>query len=151
MTKTPTIIVILGCLTLTNATTAHAQAPSPTTADTRMFVSVSGGGQFQTRTFSETTTFSLFGDTGTVTANQTVGTGFVFDASVGYRVWHQLHIAVGVSSFRGTGAAAALVAVPDPLFFGKFKTKTFLAADYGDLTQTDTAINFQAVWIKPLT
>src|SRR2546428_9282823 len=128
MSNTPRTIAMIACLMLGSAFPAHAQPPS----DSNMFLSISGGGQFQKRTFSETTTFSLFGDTGTVTANQTVGTGFVFDASVGYRVWHQLHIAVGVSSFRGTGAAAALVAVPDPLFFGKFKTKTFLAADYGD-------------------
>src|SRR5947207_8883372 len=56
MTKTTTIIAIMGSLTLASAITVHAQTPS-TSADPSMFVSVSGGGQFQTRTFSESTTF----------------------------------------------------------------------------------------------
>ena len=150
MTKTTTVIAMMGTLTLAGAVAARAQTPA-TTDDPSIFVSVSGGGQFQSRTFSETTTFSLFNDTGTVTANQTVGSGFVFDASVGYRVWRRLSVAVGVSTFHGSGAAAAIVAVPNPLFFGKPTIKTFSASDYGDLSQTTTAVNFQAVWIKPLT
>ena len=148
MTKTTTIMMI-AALTLGTAVTARAQTPS--TDDPAIFVNVSAGGQFQERDFTETTTFSLFGDAGTVTANQTVGSGFVFDATVGYRVWRRISAAVGVSTLHGSGAAAAVVAVPNPLVFGKPTIKTFSASDYGDLGQTSTAINFQAVWIKRLT
>jgi hypothetical protein len=150
MTKTTTIIAMIALLTLGTAFTARAQTSS-TTPETDIFVSVSAGGQFQSRTFATSTTFSLFGDTGTVTANQTVGSGFVFDASGGYRVWRRLSVALGVSTFRGSGGAEAVVAVPNPLFFGKPTTKTFSASDYGNLSQTGTALNIQAVWIKPLT
>ena len=150
MTKTTTIIAMIAGLTLGTAFTARAQTPS-TPADPSMFVSISGGGQLQSRSFSETTTFTLFNETGTVTANQTVGSGFVFDASVGYRVWRRLSVAGGVSTFHGKGAAAAVVAVPDPVFFGRPTIKTFPASDYGDLSQTSTALNIQAVWIRPLT
>jgi len=146
MRKTTTTIAMIAGLTLGYASAAHAQRPP----DPSTFVSISGGGQFQSRDFSGTTTFSLFGDTGTVTANQTVGSGFVFDASVGYRVWHRLSAAIGVSTFHGSGAAAALASIPDPLVFGKHTTKEFPASDYGDLGQTTTAINFQAVWVRPI-
>jgi hypothetical protein len=149
MTKTTTIIAMIAALTLGTAVRARAQTPS--TTDPAIFVNVSAGGQFQERDFTETTTFSLFGDAGTVTANQTVGSGFVFDATVGYRVWRRISAAIGVSTFHGSGAAAAVVAVPNPLVFGKPTIKTFSASDYGDLGQTSTAINFQAVWIKRLT
>ena len=148
MTKTTTIAMI--AFTLGTAVTARAQTPAATT-DPAIFVSVSGGGQFQSREFTETTTFTLFNETGTVTANQTVGSGFVFDASVGYRLWRRLSVAVGISTFHGSGSAAAIAAVPDPLHFGRPTIKTFSASDYGDLSQTTTAVNFQAVWIKPLT
>ena len=37
------------------------------------------------------------------------------------------------------------------MFFGKPTIKTFSASDYGDLSQSNTALNFQAVWIRPLT
>jgi hypothetical protein len=147
MTKTTTTIAMIAGLMLGSAFTAHAQTP----AGPNMFLSISGGGQFQDRTFSETSTFALFDDTGTVTANQTVGSGFVFDASVGYRVWRRFSIAIGVSNFRGKGEAEALVAVPDPLRRGVPTFKSFHPSDYGDLTQTGTAANFQLVWIKPLT
>jgi hypothetical protein len=150
MKKKTTIIAMIAALTLGIAVTARAQTPS-TTADPAIFVSISAGGQFQNRDFTETTTFTLFGDAGTVTANQTVGSGFVFDASVGYRVWRRISAAVGVSTFHGSGEAAAVVAVPNPLVFGQPTIKTFAASDYGNLSQTTTAINFQAVWIKPLT
>lgn len=149
MTKTTTIIAVIGVLTLGSSFTAHAQTPSP--SDRNMFVSVSAGGQFQSRTFSSSTTFTLYGEPGAVAANQTVGAGFVFDASAGYRLWRRLSVAVGVSTFRGNGAAAAVAAVPNRLFFGKPNIKTFTASDYGDLSQTTAAINFQAVWMRPLT
>jgi hypothetical protein len=149
MTKTTTIIAMIAVLTLGTAITARAQTPS-TTPETDTFVSVSGGGAFQSRTFATSATFSLFGDTGTVTANQKVGSGFVFDASGGYRIWRRLSVAVGVSVFRGSGEAEAVAAVPNPLFFGKPTIKAFSTSDFGTLSQTDTALNIQAVWIKPL-
>ena len=148
MTKTTTTIAMIASLVLGSAFTAHAQTPS----DLNMFLSISGGAQFQDRTFHEVSTFSLFDDIGTVTANQTVGSGVLVDANVGYRVWGRFSIAVGVSAFRGKGEAeAAIVAVPDPLRRGVPSFRTFTAADYGDLGQTGTAANFQLVWIRPLT
>jgi hypothetical protein len=146
MTKTTITIAMTAGLLLSTALTARAQP-----ADPSMFVSISGGGQFQSRTFQGTSTFTLFDEPGVVTANQTVGSGFVFDASVGYRVWRRLSAAVGLSTFRGTGAAAAIVAVPDPLRRGMPTRKEILPSDYGDLTQVTTAVNFQVVWIRPLT
>jgi hypothetical protein len=147
MTKTTTLIAMSAGLMLGTALTARAQPP----ADPAMFVSVSGGGQFQSRSFSGVAEFNLFNDTGTVSAEQRVGSGFVFDASVGQRVWRRLSAAIGVSAFRGTGPAAAVVLVPDPLHFGRPIQKTIPASDYGDLSQTNTSVNFQAVWIRPLT
>jgi hypothetical protein len=147
MRNTTITIAITAGLMLGTALTAQAQPA----ADPGMFVSISGGGQFQSRTFQGTSTFTLFNEPGLVTANQTVGSGFVFDASVGYRVWRRLSAAIGVSTFRGTGTAAAIVQVPDPLRVGQPGIKTLSASDYGDLSQVTTAVNFQVVWIRPLT
>ena len=49
MTKTTTIIAMIAGFTLGTALTARAQTQSTTASDTNMFVSVSGGGQFQSR------------------------------------------------------------------------------------------------------
>ena len=149
MKKTTTIaaLIALIALTLGSALTAHAQ----TTADTTMFINVSGGGQIQSHEFSSTSTFSLFNETGTVNANQTVGNGFVFDAAYGYRVYRRLYVAGGISTFNGNGSAAAVAAVPSPLFIGKPTNKTYEPSDFGDLSQSNIAFNFTAVWIQPVT
>ena len=144
MNKTTTIIAMIGGLTLGSAMSADAQTPAN-------FLNISAGSQFQSRTFSAITTFELFGETGSVTANQTVGSGFVFDVTGGRRFWRSLGVAVGVSTFTGSGSAAAIAAIPNPLFFGKHTLKTFTDADYGDLKQSTVAINFQIVWMKALT
>ncbi len=150
MKKTTTTIAIITCLTLASAATARAQTPAATD-ELEYFVSVSGGAQFNDRAFSGVSTFTLFGEDGTVTANQTVGSGFVFDVSGGYRVWRRMSVAIGISTFHGSGEAASIATVPTGLQFGKPTTKTFSASDYGKLSQTDIAVNFQAVWIQPIT
>ena len=152
MNKTTTTILFFASLTLGHALTAQAQAPTPT--DTNIFASISAGGQLQSREFSQTSTFELFDETGSVTANQTVGTGFVFDATVGYRLrrFHDnLAVAIGFSSFNGSGDAAALASIPTALFRGFPTIKTFGPDDYGDVNQTTQSVNFQAVWMMPIT
>jgi hypothetical protein len=149
MKKTTTTIAMITCLTLASVSTARAQTPA--TEEPEYFVSVNGGGQFNDRAFSGVSTFTLFGEAGTVTANQTVGSGFVFDVSGGYRVWRRMSVAIGISTFHGSGEAASIATVPTSLQFGKPTIKTFSAADYGKLSQTDIAVNFQAVWIQPIT
>src|SRR5690242_3992570 len=148
MTKTTTIIAMIGALTLGTALTARAQT---TPAEPVMFVNVSVGGQLQSRDFSSLATFELYGETGTVNANQTIGSGFVFDISAGHRFARRLAGAIGVSTFNGSGEAASVASIPSALFVGKPTIKNFSPADYGDLSQSNVAINFQIVYMRPLT
>jgi hypothetical protein len=148
MTKTTTIIAMIGALTLGTALTARAQT---TPAEPKMFANISVGGQLQSRDFTSVATFQLFDETGTVTANQTIGSGFVFDAAAGYRFAGRLAGAIGISTFNGTGEAASTVAIPSPLFVGKPTIKNFSPSDYGDLKQSNVAVNFQVVYMWPLT
>jgi hypothetical protein len=139
------IIVTLGLL-LGTALTAHAQ----TATDSQMYLNIYGGGQLQSRDFSSNATFSLYNETGTVTANQTIGSGFVFDASYGYRITGSFFVAGGVSTFNGSGNAAAVAAIPSPLFVGKPTIVPYGPDAFGDLKQTDVSINITAVWMHPL-
>jgi hypothetical protein len=147
MTKTTTMAAMIGGLVLGAASIAQAQA---TQAEDKIHVNVSAGGQFQSREFSPVTTFPLYDETGTVTSNQTVGSGFVFDVSGGYRVWRNLSAGVGISTFNGSGEAAALAAVPSPLFVGKPTLVAFDASDFGDLSQSNVAVNFQVMWTRQI-
>ena len=114
MKITTTIIAIMGA-THSRQRRGTAYAQTPATADGDMFVNISLGGQFQSREFSSLTTFELFNETGSVTANQTVGNGFVFDITGGYRIWQNVAVAVGVSTSNGSGEAAALAVHPEPV------------------------------------
>jgi len=148
MKTTTTIIAMIATFIASSASTAQAQTPAP---ENRAFLNVSVGGQFSTHDFTGVATFPLFDETGSVTANQTVGGGFVFDATGGYRFASRFAGAVGVSTFSGSGGAASVASIPNPLFFGKPTIKNFDASQYGDLKQTGVAINFQFVWMRPLT
>ena len=146
MKNTTTMIAMIGSLMLGGASAARAQTPAA--SDTTLFVNISVGAQFQNRDFSSLTTYDLFDQTGSVTANQTLGSGFVFDATGGYRLWPSIAAAVGVSTSSGSGDAAALLAVPNPLFRGR---PTLTAISYDDLKQSTVAINFQIVFMRPIT
>src|SRR6478672_1585701 len=114
MKTTSTIIAMIATFIVSGASAANAQT---TTADNRAFLSVSVGGQFTSHDFTGIATFPLYDETGTVTANQTVGSGFVFDATGGYRFAGSFAGAVGVSTFNGSGGAASVASIPNPLFF----------------------------------
>ncbi|HVH26528.1 MAG TPA: outer membrane beta-barrel protein [Vicinamibacterales bacterium] len=147
MKNTTTIIAMSGALALSTALTVQAQTAQ---RETPYHLNISVGGQFQSHEFSPVTTFELYAETGTVTANQTIGGGFVFDASGGYRFWRNLSGAIGISTFNGSGEAAAVAAIPDPVSVGKPTLKEFDPSAFGDLSQSNVATNFQAVWLQPI-
>jgi hypothetical protein len=147
MKKTTTIFAMSGTLILGTALAVQAQTPQN---ETPYHVNVSVGGLLQSHEFSPVTTFTLYNETGTVTANQTIGGGFVFDVSGGYRFWRNISGAVGISTFNGSGEAAAVAAIPDPVVIGQPTLKEFVPSDFGDLSQTTVATNFQAVWTRPI-
>jgi hypothetical protein len=144
MTKTINILAVIGVV-LTAASTVHAQTPSP---EGTYFVTISAGSQPQKRTFNSSSTFTSFGETGSVSTNQGVGSGFVFDATVGYHITPHLGFGIGVWTGQGKGSAASTVSLPDPLFVGRFTT---INLNSDDLKQTDVAVNFQLLWRIPIT
>ena len=147
MKKTMAIIVMVGAITLGGATTAR---PQTTPREARVFANISVGRLVQSRTFSVTSTFVLFDETGAVASNQTVGSEVVFDASVGYHVWNTVAFAGGISAFNGSGEGAVAVSIPSPLFVGLPTVKTFGPSNYGDLSQMNVAVNFLVVLVAPV-
>lgn len=134
-------LALASAFVLVTSAAARAQAVSST--DTKYFVNINGGGQVQARTFTNTSTFTDFGETGIVSGIQAIGRGGVFDASAGYRLTPTLGVAIGAWVTRVSGDAAATAAIPDPVFFGRFTAVTAAIASLG---QTDTAVNFLLVW-----
>jgi hypothetical protein len=146
MKKTTSIFAILAGLVFSAPGVAGAQTASQ--PDSNIFVNVSVGDQFQSHTLNTNDVVNVFGEDGTASAAQNVGRGFVFDATGGYRVWNRISIAVGISTFGGSGNAAVAAAIPDRLRFNSF---TPFSGTVSDLKQSDVAVNFQAVWDRAIT
>jgi hypothetical protein len=111
------------------------------------FVDISVAGQVNKTHFTNTSTFSDFGETGTVVANQNVGQGFVFDVRGGRIMWGKFGIGAGLWVGRQNGASAATASIPDPLIVGRFATVTSTASD---LKQTVVGVDVQLVWLTTI-
>src|SRR5262245_63292821 len=125
LSRTSNLLAVAMGVLVTSAAAAHAQG-APVR---RVFVDVGAGGQVSTRTFSESSAFTVFNETALVATNQATGRGFVFDVNGGYRFARNLHFGVGFWVARPDGASASAASIPDPLVFNRPKTLTFTAAD----------------------
>jgi len=146
MTKRTNIIILIVGFSLTGASAARAQGTSA--PESNIFVNISAGGQVSTHTFTDSSTFLDFEETGTVAANQAVNRGGLVDVSGGYRVWRTVAVGIGLWTSWVSGAAAATAAIPGPLFFGQFKT---VALTVSDLKQTDVGLDLQVTWTGAIT
>ena len=145
MTKTIRVAGLALVWTLGGVAATRAQSTTP--AESQMFVNLSAVGEFQNHRFTDIASFALYTELATVTNTQTVGTGAIFDISGGYRVWRNLSIAIGVSTFNGTSDAALTGSIPNSLVFGQPKASSAMATGLG---QTDVAVNLQLAWIQSL-
>ena len=146
MTKTTTILVLMTGLALTVAPAAKAQIPPPPAS--LGFLNVNYGAQPQRRTLSTSVSFPLYDETATMTTDQGIGNGPVFDISGGFRVWRGLAIGIGFSSFSDTGSGTVVTTIPHPLFFGQSKPVNNTASG---LEHSERAVHLQAVWFIPVT
>lgn len=134
-----------------SATVASAQAPGSSSSRPG-FVSVNASGQMQERNFTSASTFTTFAETGGLASSQTIGRGGVLDITGGYRVGKHLGVALGIWGASTKVAAATSAAIPDPLYFGRFKTVTLTTDDTGTtLKQTTLGANLLLTWTTPVT
>jgi hypothetical protein len=151
MTKTTTIVGLLTALTLGSVGTASAQtAPAPLT---QAYVSINAGAQPQTRTFTTSASYPIYGETATFSADHHVGNGPVFDINGGWRVMPRVMpnvaIGAGFSSFSAKKDASTVTSsVPSPLFFNQPQQTV---QTMPDLKHTERAFYVQAVYIMPIT
>ncbi len=111
---------------LAAATPAFAQAPSPSTS--KFFVSVDAGAQLAPRTLDMSASQTIYEEPASLNASFPVGKGIVPGFAVGYRVFGDVFVGVGVTMFSKSADAAYTASIPDPVFFNRSKTVTGVAA-----------------------
>jgi len=128
------------------AASAHAQTPTPSTE--KFFLNVNTGGELATRTISQASSKDVYGETASMTSQQSIKRGVVFDFDGGYRVRSDFFAGLLVSSFSTTSDATTSASIPDPLFYNRPKTVTNTLTG---LKRTEVAIAPHITWSRPLT
>lgn len=136
--KTTSIMVLAASVALACASGVTAQ-----TVDPKVYVDVNVAGQTQSVTFSTSSSFSLYGETGRTSSSQTVGKGLMVDGGAGYFVRKNFAVGVMVSLFTRSPEGAVFIATPDPIAFNSF---TVLTAS-PKLKQTELATHIKLAYV----
>jgi hypothetical protein len=143
VTQTTTVLGLIGAFAVSGAAEVRAQQPSPAE-----FINFNVGAQPQRRTINTSESFSVYDESATVTSNQPIKNGVVFDVSGGHRIWRRVALGVGLSSFRSRGDAGVVASIPDPAYFDRPRIVT---GNTSGLDRSELGVHLQAVWRTPVT
>ena len=125
-----------------------AEPPQTAAGDFRFFLNVSIGGQAKEQTFTDSSTFRIYNETGALASAHSIGGGTLFDVSLGAKVWKDVGVGIAYSTLKNKNDATVSTQVPHPVIFGQFRTATATAAD---LKHSENVIHLQFMWMIPLT
>lgn len=115
----------------------------------KLFVNVNGGYQAVSGDeFTSTSDFTVYDEPADLTATQKLKSGGVFDASAGYRVWKNLAIGIGITTFSSDSDVLVNARIPHPLFYDQFR---FASVTAPGTKHKEVATHIQAVWFWPFT
>lgn len=140
-----TRIVLLGSLAVFwMAPEAQAQWRK---LDYQYFVDIDGGYQSGSSDYANQTTFSLYGEDGSVESNYKIDrSGGLFNFSAGLLVWNNVGFAVGYSRSAATPSVEVDVSTPHPLFYNQPRSNI----ESLDLSRSTSMAHFMAVYKLPL-
>jgi hypothetical protein len=140
-------LLALGAL-LVAGTASEARAQAPVADESRFFFNVNFGGQWKEQTFTDSSTFTIYGENGAVASAHSIGGGTLFDVALGAKVWKNLAVGLAYSSISNKNDAGISVRVPHPIVFGQSRTASATATD---LKHSESAVHLQFIWMIPLT
>jgi Outer membrane protein beta-barrel domain len=137
-----------GCLSFAVCTLVAVPASAQMAWTDRAFANVNFGLQEQSRTLESSSTFSLYGEDGSLTTSQPIDGGALFDLGGGYKVWKNLAVGLGYSRMVSDGDIAISASVPDPNFFDHPRPLTGVSSG---AEHSEHAIHLQGTWVMPVT
>jgi hypothetical protein len=127
------------------ATPASAQFGTPWVD--RGYFSLNLGFETTSGTLTDSTTFTIYEETGTRSIRQNVDSGSFIDFSVGSRVWQNVSVGIGFHRGSNSSEADGDVRVPHPLFFNAAREATIAAQD---LDRSEQAFHIQVGYMLPI-
>lgn len=137
---------LTACCAALGLSASDAQAQMLNWEDTA-YVMVSAGLQAQSRSFTEISTPVIYGENALVTVPHDVGGGLFIDVAGGVRLWRNLAIGVGFSSFGDQETPTLAGEIPSPLVFGSPRVAV---TSTGELKHSETAVHLHALWMIPI-
>jgi hypothetical protein len=113
----------------------------------RGYFNVNLGFETTSGTLNDATTFTVYEETGSLTMEQNVDSGSLFDFSVGGRVWRNVSVGIGYHRGSNTSEASGTASVPHPLRFNANRTVAIAA---GDMNRTEQAFHIQVGYMIPI-
>lgn len=117
-------------------------------ATDRAFAGLSFGAQTKARTFTTSGAFPLYDETATFESTVGIGSESVIDLTAGVRVWSNLAVGGGWTSYSDSSSSTLSASVPDPLFFDNAVERS---STVEGLKHTETQIRLSVFWIQPVT
>ena len=143
--RTLKLVALGGLFIVGTASAVNAQTPAAVAS--RYFFNVSFGGQSGEQTFTDSSTFPIYNETGAVAAAHSIGGGTLFDIALGGHVWRSLSVGLAYSSISNKNDATVSIRVPHPVIFGQSRTATATAPD---LKHSESVVHLQFIWRIPL-
>lgn len=127
---------------------APAPAPAPTSGwEDRAYVTVGFGVESGNSDFTDTRTFTLYEEPGTLTSASSFSSGSLFDVGVGVRVWRNLSVGVAYHQEMNTADGTLTGTVPHPIFFNQPRTFTDTVPG---LERRENAEHIVLGWMVPI-
>jgi len=137
-------LLLLGIILFAGfASKTAAQTPPETPM---YFFSLNIAGQAREQTFTETSTFAIYNESGAAATTHAIGGGPLFDISAGARVWRNVGVAIGYTKFNDDDEAGITARVPHPIIFGQPREESTTASG---LKHSQNAVHLQFLWIVP--
>jgi hypothetical protein len=127
--------------------TGQTQSTGMMPAGGHVFVSVNGLYQPGEETFEQHASYSVYDETATATALQTVKNGGgMFDIGGGYRT-KSFGVGLSYTRFKTTNSAAITASIPHPIFFDRPRT---VATSLDGLEHTEHVVHLDVYYFVPL-
>jgi hypothetical protein len=137
-------LLIFGLL-LTPAMASAQSSSSP--IEQRVYIQVGGGAQSGSHTLTNTSTFTIYGEQGTIAGGQEYGGGALWNIGGGFRAWKNLHLALNFTRNSDSMDTAVVARVPHPLFLNRPRTAT---QNIGGLKHEENGFHLAAMWVIPV-
>lgn len=138
--------MVLGLLLAPAVASAQSSTGATSTYEQRGFVQVGGGAQSGSHLLTNSSTFTIYDEAGSIDGSQNYGGGALLNIGGGARVWRNLVVAFNYTRNNDTMDTAVLARVPHPLFANRFREAN---QRVGGLKHEEQGYHFTAQWMIP--